>query len=453
MLNERKSEIIREIWQAYDVEGVTFYNDNEATTPDKIDTQRKEVIPEIQTWLDEFIAGDVPLDEFKTAVDGINKRHPLWGFKGFTGQMFFNMLTKTCQQYGYTDELNALLKKSLVAPEKLDDAVEIIQVFRDFTEKVGRHYEDRRAAPRVGSIPFFLSYFWQIQKPEKYPVYYTSMVNVLSDLDIWTPKKEVAADYAAFYRLNYEILALCSELSDREITLWDIEHAFWYYSQKIEEEKSEKEEQLVECGNQAPKRASKLERLPDSYLPSIVAVLPKLAENDEHIATLCEKAGQNIVKVFEDRLAILFRMLGYEVDPLGQGHGRVPDGVAISPEYRYAIIFDAKVRKDGYTMGTDERAIREYIIRQGERLRRDGYRNIYFMIISSSFSGDHDSEIRSLKINTNVREIQLVEVSALLVLLEGKFRNPEITLGPNGVQNLLAASGLLTAADVRAFLG
>jgi len=104
-------------------------------------------------------------------------------------------------------------------------------------------------------------------------------------------------------------------------------------------------------------------------------------------------------------------------------------------------------------MGTDERAIREYIAREGDRLRKQGYRNIYFMIISSKFSGDHDSEIRNLKIDTDVREILMVEVTALLVLLEGKFRNPEITLGPDGVQNLLAASGLLTAAEVRAFLG
>lgn len=452
MLDDRKSEIIQEIWQEYDVEGVTFYNANESTTPDEIDTRRKEIIPEVQGWLDDYISSEVPLDEFKTTVDGINKRHPLWGFKGINGQMFFNMLTKTCQQYSYVDELNVLLKNSLPAPKTIEDAVKVIKRFRAFTEDVGKDYDDRRSAPKVGSIPFFLSYFWQIQRPEKYPVYYTSMVNVLADLDIWTPKKEVAEDYVSFYRLNYEILELCSELADRDLSLWDIEHAFWYYSQKSQEEDG-KEEQVVESGSRTLQKTVKLERLPDSYLPSVVAVLPKLAEHDEHFAALCEETGQNIVKVFEDRLGILFRMLGYEVEPLGQGHGRVPDGVAISPEYRYAIIFDAKVRRDGYTMGTDERAIREYIIREGDRLRRRGYRNIYFMIISSKFSGDHDSEIRSLKIDTNIREIQLVEVSALLVLLEGKFRNPEITLGPNGVQNLLAASGLLTTADVRAFLG
>jgi hypothetical protein len=75
------------------------------------------------------------------------------------------------------------------------------------------------------------------------------------------------------------------------------------------------------------------------------------------------------------------------------------------------------------------------------------------MIVSSSFSGDHDSEIRNLKIDTNIREVLLVEAKALLELLEAKFRNPEISLGAEGIQNILASSGLLTASDVRSFIG
>lgn len=136
---------------------------------------------------------------------------------------------------------------------------------------------------------------------------------------------------------------------------------------------------------------------------------------------------------------------------LGQGHGRVPDGIVISREFNYAILYDAKVRKDSYTMGTDERAIREYITNNEKSLKKQGYKNIYFMIISSKFSGDHDSEIRNLKIDTNISEILLVETAALLELLEAKFRNPEISLGQEGIQNLLASSGLLTVADIRTF--
>jgi hypothetical protein len=40
-----------------------------------------------------------------------------------------------------------------------------------------------------------------------------------------------------------------------------------------------------------------------------------------------------VEKVFEERLAILFRMLGFEVDLKGQGYGRNPDGIAMCQEF------------------------------------------------------------------------------------------------------------------------
>lgn len=129
--------------------------------------------------------------------------------------------------------------------------------------------------------------------------------------------------------------------------------------------------------------------------------------------------------------------------------GRTEGGI---DELRYAIIYDAKDRQNAYTLGTDERAIREYIAVQGDRLRRQGMRNLYFMVISSAFTGEHDDAIRSLKIDTNVNEVLLVEVKSLLAMLEGKLRNPNVSLGPDGIQRLLAASGVLTESDLREFL-
>ena len=181
-------------------------------------------------------------------------------------------------------------------------------------------------------------------------------------------------------------------------------------------------------------------------------MLPRLAANDELLAEAYKKSGKAIEKVFEEKLAIVFKMLGYETRLLGQGQGRVPDGIAVSQEFRYAIIYDAKVRQNAYTMGTDERAIREYIAIQGERLRKQGIRNLYFMVISSAFTGNHDDAIRTLKIDTNVNEVLLVEVKSLLAMLEGKLRNPNVSFGPDGIQKLLVSSGLLTEADVREFL-
>ena len=74
------------------------------------------------------------------------------------------------------------------------------------------------------------------------------------------------------------------------------------------------------------------------------------------------------------------------------------------------------------------------------------------MVISSAFSGDNDDAIRGMKIETNVNEVLLVEVKTLLVILEGMLRKPSISLGPDGIQKLLAFSGILTEGNVREFM-
>ena len=81
-------------------------------------------------------------------------------------------------------------------------------------------------------------------------------------------------------------------------------------------------------------------------------------------------------------------MLGFDTKLLGQGQGRVPDGLALSLDDSYAILWDAKVRSEGYSMGTDDRAIKEYITTQSRELkRRRGLRNIYYFVISATFRG------------------------------------------------------------------
>jgi hypothetical protein len=449
-LNQSQIERVQQVWQAYISGGEKILNASKEYTQQELDQCRRDTIPEVLGWINRFLQENVPLEEFKTGIDGINKRNRLWGFQGINGQMFFNVLTKNCVAGNRLEEFSNLLKKSFPAPASLSEAKTIIKNFESFTKDLGQYSADRRGAPKVGSILFFLSYFWQIQQPDKYPVFYTSMVNALSELDIWLPSGDVTEDYLAFYELNHEMLDMLSKQVGRQLHLWDVEHAFWFHGLL----QAQASQEIVAPEKPTSTKSAKFfeEDLPESYIPPIVAILPRLAANDEALAEVCRRSGRAIEKVFEEKLAVIFRMLGFETQLLGQGHGRVPDGVAVCQEYRYAIIYDAKVRQSAYTMGTDERAIREYIANQGERLRRQGMRNLYFMVISSAFTGKHDDAIRSLKIETNVNEVLLVEVKALLALLEGILRNPDVNLGPDGIQRLLASSGLLTETDVREFL-
>ena len=347
------------------------------------------------------LSGTLDLDEFKTQIDSINKRNRLWGFKGINGQMFFNILTKLSHTGGKSKELDTLLKKSLPCPASIEQSIKLLYIFAEYTKSLAEYANDPRGAPKIGSINFFLSYFWQIQSPQVYPVYYTSMINVLQEYNLWSPSETISASYASFYRLNHELMKLFSKEARRELTLWDVEHAFWFMSQP--EKQPEGPTKTPSGGSPTPISRLDEEELPDSYIPPVVSILPRLANNDPELAKLCQAMGSSVEKTFENRIDVLFKMLGYETQALGQGHGRVPDGVAICREFHYAIGYDAKVRQQPYAMGTDERAIREYIYNLTDRLKKQGIKQTYFMIISSTFSGDHDDIIRSLKMETDVR--------------------------------------------------
>jgi hypothetical protein len=144
-------------------------------------------------------------------------------------------------------------------------------------------------------------------------------------------------------------------------------------------------------------------------------------------------------------------MLGFESRLLGQGQGRVPDGLAIAENDLYAIIWDAKIRSEGYSIGTDDRAIKEYISTQSRDLKaKRRFRNIYYAIVSSTFSDDFDDTVRTIKMETDVSEVCLVEASALVAMVDRKLRDPsEVTLGPDGLQRLFSESGVLSAEDVQ----
>ncbi|MFH2048994.1 MAG: restriction endonuclease FokI C-terminal domain-containing protein, partial [bacterium] len=146
-----------------------------------------------------------------------------------------------------------------------------------------------------------------------------------------------------------------------------------------------------------------------------------------------------------------FTILGYDTTLLGQGMGREPDGIAKAVDDNYVIIWDAKVRSTGYSMGTDDRTIREYISNKSRELKRKGsIRNIYYMIISSNFTDDYDDSIRTLKMDTDVNEVILLEIEGLVAMVDAKLRDPIITtLGPDGIQRLFSTSGILNSSVVR----
>jgi hypothetical protein len=441
---------VRRAWDAFEENDFRMEDSQgEVLTMEEADRRRQDRLPTLRELVDDFVSDDLPLAEFKTEIDGQNKRFPYWGFKGMNGMMFFNTIYNSSGEE-LRDELAEHLRRALQAPADQTEAKEKIRSIEGFVEALRNAADDLRKAPRPGSIPYFLSYFWQVEDPDRYPIYYTSMVNALSDLAIWEPSDDLADSYVEFWELNEEMREALVDYTGRDdIHLWAIEHVFWFWQQREGFEDSE----------ESTGGTIATSTLPDSYIPPIVSILPELANGSDEMQSLVEETGNTVEGLFEKRLARVFRMLGFEVEEMGQGSGRNPDGIAKDHRHNYALIYDAKSRRDRYSVGTsDERQFQDYINREVPSLRAQGFRNVYFAVISGAFTGDGREGIRTLKISTDIQEVRLVEAEALLELLETRLRDPDFDLGPGdvggpGVQDFFAESGLLTATDVREELG
>ena len=422
-----------------------------AHSEDKLDKDRVSLIEgELGSLLDAYLSGSVQLEEFKSKVDGINKRNQLWGFKGIKGQMFFNMVLNVADDL---DECDQELKAALTIPTNEQIASSRIKTFASYVKRLGDELaisgKDRRGCPRQSSIPFFLSYFWQIQGRDKWPVYYTTAVNTMGDLNLWQPTLDLAVDYIAFKNIHEELINLFTEAVGKPFDFYKVEHVFWY--------KGGNPFQLPKPNNgikpppeHPPKKLGR-EHLPDSYVPPIISILPLIANNEESLQEVAIRSGTTLVHAFEKNVNAAFTILGYETKLLGQGKGRVPDGLALALEDNYAILWDAKARANGYSMGTDDRTIREYITTQSRELKKRGaLKNIYYLIVSSSFTDDYEDTIRSIKMETDVNEVTLVEAEALVAMVDAKLRDPlQVGLGPDSLQHLFSGTGVLTADIVR----
>ena len=89
MISQETKKLIISIWDKYiavhkkvvDSKGVEFENINE---------KRISSIVNLKKIIQNFNAGTIDVNEFKTNIDSFNKQNNYWGFTSIKGQMFFN---------------------------------------------------------------------------------------------------------------------------------------------------------------------------------------------------------------------------------------------------------------------------------------------------------------------------------------------------------------------------
>lgn len=146
--------------------------------------------------LDDFLAGSVTLEELRAQYDRkTRKEWDYFGFKGFGGAMFLNMIVKYLpEEAGAADVLRAVL------PKPADEAAAKAQLeqLRGFL----RRYRDEglltESQAAEANIPFFLSAWWHVQEPEAWPPYYASVRTVFANAGAFEQGGDLIASYFDF---------------------------------------------------------------------------------------------------------------------------------------------------------------------------------------------------------------------------------------------------------------
>lgn len=430
---DTKNKIIQ-IWDQYNSANRKVLNTKGKEIPN-IDELREEAIKDLVEIIHQFQKGESNLSEFKTSIDSYNKRNNLWGFTAIKGQMFFNQLMK------YEDDiekLTKLLKDLISEPKNLNEALSKIEKFEKYTSDKYAKAPDKRKVANPGSTGYFLSYFWQLQNPDRWPIFYTSLANSFMEIGIWEDQPTQKGNYEHFFQLNEEIKEILSKHTKKPISNWDTEHAFWSYSRNAETLTKEKADTQIEITQEEQVSLKPSFNLTDYLIPKVA----KLGEYGAQTDISSSAKGSQFEKLVGD----VFKLLDFEVELLGQGKGRNPDLIIKFREDHTAFIVDAKAHKNDYGLGLDDRAIREYINYHCPKLIKGGFRKIGFIIVSNSFKPDFDTFINEITWETDIKRFILLTSEALLYLLA--YKTKDQLSSSRIIESLIGFGNPVTAQDI-----
>jgi hypothetical protein len=189
------------------------------------------------------------------------------------------------------------------------------------------------------------------------------------------------------------------------------------FKEWIQNDHSEFSEILSYAGWSQARREPKVSStsIPPSYepwlfLPAVLQGLDRLSRGEKAFLN----SDESINTAFERRCADAFRCLGFEVMDLGQGRGRKADSLAVARRESFGVIIDAKVRQNGYVLGTEDRKFLEYAVTHTRELNRDGISKVYFVVIGSDFRESDLTQLTNYLAQSPIRSVDFITANALM---------------------------------------
>lgn len=150
------------------------------------------------------------------------------------------------------------------------------------------------------------------------------------------------------------------------------------------------------------------------FLPAVLQGLDRLSRGEK----LSLHSAESLNTAFERRCADAFRCLGFEVMDLGQGRGRKADSLALARRESFGVIIDAKVRQNGYVLGTEDRKFLEYAVTHTSELNRDGISKVYCVVIGSEFRESDLTQLSNYLAQSPIRSVDFITAKALMRIVE-----------------------------------
>lgn len=183
----------------------------------EFDAGREAAVPLYKKAVAAFLTGDDSVSTFRMRMDSLGKKENWWGFRG-NSQMFFNQLVKAAEP----SDLEQSLKAALRPPANEAEARETITRFLQFVDETRIRADSIGATkPAPGRVPAFLSFFWELEEREEWPLFYPSSRDVLEEQGVLDLSESFEENYERYRGL---IFALRGRLST---DTWGVEHLLW----------------------------------------------------------------------------------------------------------------------------------------------------------------------------------------------------------------------------------
>jgi energy-coupling factor transporter ATP-binding protein EcfA2 len=184
---------------------------------DEAGTARTSALPALRTMLERFLVGETGLVEFAKESHDFAIAQPHWGFKSFA-QMQLNQYAKVARAADLIDEAERVLRSALPAPADDEQAVSALRDVLELTRRLADE-ADRLGLgkPAPGRVPLVISYFWEAQNRDQWPMFYPASKETLQAHGLYRESGDPAESYLA---LRNAILELARELRG---DVWDIE--------------------------------------------------------------------------------------------------------------------------------------------------------------------------------------------------------------------------------------